>query len=363
MSEHKNKVDIGFINECESWRLHPRFFPSKVGGKPAWLNRKPPQPSTLQCIVCNEPLVFLCQIYAPIDDSEEAFHRTLFFFICKNGSCYKPNESNCIKVLRCQLKRDNEFYSHDPPLEDENAEFDDSKCPALCYICGCKGPNHCSKCKRINYCGKSHQVYHWKNGHRESCCNENPSESKDIQPKNNIIFPELELTIEEETEEKVTETSEEQELKYLNKLIAEEKAGCLNDASETELEQYANASVEDKTFLKFKKRIAREPDQVLRYNRGESPLWISSKPLISNEDIPNCKYCNGKRQFECQIMPQLLNYLDLEFGVSSIDWGILAVYTCANHCTDKEVPYKSEFIFKQDIDSNLASPSTSSKEN
>lgn len=55
-------MDIGLINDTEPWRLHARFFPSKVGGKPAWLHREPPQPSKLLCGYCNEPLTFLCQV-------------------------------------------------------------------------------------------------------------------------------------------------------------------------------------------------------------------------------------------------------------------------------------------------------------
>lgn len=56
-------VDIGFLEEKENWLLHPRFFPSKVGGKPAWLDLKNlPSPKDLTCKKCNDPLIFLCQV-------------------------------------------------------------------------------------------------------------------------------------------------------------------------------------------------------------------------------------------------------------------------------------------------------------
>lgn len=58
-----SKVDIGFLEEKNSWLLHPKFFPSKVGGKPAWLNLKDlPSPNELLCKKCNDPMVFLCQV-------------------------------------------------------------------------------------------------------------------------------------------------------------------------------------------------------------------------------------------------------------------------------------------------------------
>lgn len=83
-----------------------------------------------------------------------------------------------------------------------------------------------------------------------------------------------------------------------------------------------------------------------RYNRGGNPLFISSghKP----ESIPKCEECGGDRQFEFQIMPQLLVYLKVDNILESIDWGILAVYTCKNSCAINS-KYVQEYIWKQDI--------------
>ena len=65
-----NKVDIGFLEEKSSWLLHPKFFPSKVGGKPAWLNLKDlPSPNELICKKCNDPMVFLSQVYYYYDEA------------------------------------------------------------------------------------------------------------------------------------------------------------------------------------------------------------------------------------------------------------------------------------------------------
>lgn len=61
MSE--SSVDLGFVEDCEPWLLTNKFFPSKVGGKPAFLELKNiPKPETLQCKNCKEPLIFLCQV-------------------------------------------------------------------------------------------------------------------------------------------------------------------------------------------------------------------------------------------------------------------------------------------------------------
>lgn len=121
-------VDLGFVEDCESWRLESRFFPSKVGGKPAWLDLKNiPDAEQLACDYCKDPCVFLCQVYAPYEDNNDAFHRTIYVFICKNPECCTENSNGNVKVFRSQLKRTNEFYSEDPPIEEKDWQPDISK--------------------------------------------------------------------------------------------------------------------------------------------------------------------------------------------------------------------------------------------
>lgn len=59
----ETSVDLGFLEECDEWLLANKFFRSKVGGKPAWLELKNiPSPKDLLCDECGEPCVFLCQV-------------------------------------------------------------------------------------------------------------------------------------------------------------------------------------------------------------------------------------------------------------------------------------------------------------
>lgn len=92
-----------------------------------------------------------------------------------------------------------------------------------------------------------------------------------------------------------------EEMNKLRKLMKEKKAGTLSNVSEDELEQYTKTMPEDKVFNKFNKRVARHPDQVLRYDRGGQPLWITGNSGHSNVNVPKCQYCNGERQFEFQV--------------------------------------------------------------
>lgn len=59
----------------------------KVGGVPVWLDPRPgavPGADKLACPVagCGKPMLFLVQMYAPLDEVEAAFHRTLYVFAC-----------------------------------------------------------------------------------------------------------------------------------------------------------------------------------------------------------------------------------------------------------------------------------------
>lgn len=61
--QRKNNVDVGFAEECETWLLINSYFPSKIGGKPAWLELDNlPISQDLICGNCKEPLVFLLQV-------------------------------------------------------------------------------------------------------------------------------------------------------------------------------------------------------------------------------------------------------------------------------------------------------------
>lgn len=52
-------------------------------------------------------------------------------------------------------------------------------------------------------------------------------------------------------------------------------------------------------------------------------------------------------------MPQLLNHLGVDSVEVSLDWGTLAVYTCAADCVKDSAAhaYREEFLWKQDFTS------------
>lgn len=118
-----------------------------------------------------------------------------------------------------------------------------------------------------------------------------------------FTLPEYEIIIEDEKIDIDAElsTSDEAELKEFEKILKAKNPTFQNDETINEsLEQSVSDVQEDKMFFRFKDKIASYPDQVLRYGKGENPLWVSdsNKP----PSIPDCENCGSKRKFEFQVI-------------------------------------------------------------
>ncbi|KAG5878757.1 hypothetical protein JTB14_012127 [Gonioctena quinquepunctata] len=338
-------MELGFLEECLPWQVESRLFPSKVGGKPAWLNLDNlPSAEKLQCKKCQNTMIFLCQLYAPYEEDIQQsfdhylnnFHRMLFVFVCRNPKCCERNNTDNIKVFRSSLQRDNKFYSYDPPEDKPMPDFSLEKWVKLCNICGCLSEKQCSKCKEAHYCSREHQVLDWKEGHKKECGTDvrNPRRSK-------MLFPEWEIITESEELEDI-DINEEEEVKKFRELEIAGKTGTMPEVTESDLDAHASTDT-DKAFSKFQKRVAYNPDQVIRYKRGGEPLWIAKEPLPNN--VPDCQYCGGPRRFEFQVMPQMLTFLKED----QLDFGVVVAYTCKLSCVGGNI-YKEEFVFKQDVE-------------
>ncbi|KAI8809330.1 programmed cell death protein 2 [Cladochytrium replicatum] len=301
----RNMVHLGFVEPFEE---PPNYdlsdFPSKVGGRPLWLNPSHALgPEDLMCGSCNQIMVLLVQIYTTDDENQDAFHRVIYVFICKHGKCHKS------EWKKSRLPED---YAQPSKAGLFRLYFD-------------------------------HQILDWKSGHKEACkstISENPAASKDA------LFPETELVDEEEPDWK------EEILKSAKEKYGTERE--LEGPEDSDEEEAVDTSIGvDKAFLKFQKRVGVAPDQVVRYGRTgwtspEDPLYVSD--LGKPENIPACSICRTPREFEFQLMPQLLNHLGINsYSPDALDWGTVLVYSCPRHCRIEIGAYQPEFIWRQDF--------------
>ncbi|XP_063228562.1 programmed cell death protein 2 isoform X1 [Bacillus rossius redtenbacheri] len=225
---------VGYLNKCEPWKLHSRFFPSKVGGKPAWLDLSN-LPSDINCKNCD-------------------------------GSSRQ---------------------------DDGSARF---------------------------------------------------------------LLPEFELQTEEDADESVDveegaggDDDEDRRLSEYEQLLRRGCGGTFQGDSSVDADLLRLATPpEDRAFVAYAARVKDDPEQVLRYERGGAPLWVSDHHAAQSQDVPPCPLCAAPRSFEFQIFSVLLNHLGLDAVGRSVDWGTLAVYTCRDSCGQGPT-YKEEFLCKQDF--------------
>ena len=375
--------DLNALYHEEDWR---KWDGGKVGGLPIWLNPVDlPASETLACGTCNEPMKFLLQIYCPIDEVLNAFHRSIYLFCCKKAQCVSNGQ---VKVLRCQLPRANPFYAFEPSKDLELKRKDNLSLPALCQLCGCLAKSKCVKCKRAAYCCRSHQKIHWK--HHKAVCDPTGT-TKDFSTdavRQAWLFREYGLLV--SCEELVPDSDEAIESSttiWQDAMVEKEDIGRTDGAStatEEEKEDLAltqkdydnalgNESMEAE-YLAFLARVRRGGvDQVLRYCRWDDesgPLPISAaaaRDAIENPPPP-CSKCGAPRKFEFQVMPQLLSYLAVDKSTTvdnptvdearkavaanappaqekdlayifrnregeDLDWGTIDIYTCSRSCS------------------------------
>ncbi|ETL45584.1 hypothetical protein F441_04485 [Phytophthora nicotianae CJ01A1] len=359
--EEAPEVELGFICDepvaLDTKPLHcepdwTKWDGGQVGGRPSWLipsTSSIPSTEQLQCVECQSPLSFLLQIYCPLDDEEDAFHRSLYVFVCRSPGCSRQGDG---KAFRLQLPKDNAFYAAEGgamQLKSIEPKVD------LCALCGQRATFTCSACHVAQYCSKAHQKDHWTiGGHKQTCaqCLETQSlvESEEAREKmiskgSKWVFPEQDLEIDHEPD------SREAVNEYEAKLMAEfEKNKDKKDEGEDDMDMdvtqrelndaLGHTKDQDPQYVRFLTRVALAKDQVLRYSRweNEAVLWVHSEGMHTG-DVPPCERCGGERKFEFQVLPQLLNYLGVDHQSSlgditsrSCEWGTLAVYTCAKSC-------------------------------
>lgn len=170
-----DEVELGFVRRVQGAgdvpRLHAdpdwsRWDGGKVGGRPSWLvpGETLPAVGRLQCSACQSPLTLLLQIYCPLDDEPDAFHRSLYIFCCREAGCSKQGDG---QVLRAQLPQVNAFYSAESGATQRDTSVDVRK---LCVLCGQRASLTCSACHVAQYCCKAHQKDHWSaGGHKTDC--------------------------------------------------------------------------------------------------------------------------------------------------------------------------------------------------
>lgn len=174
---------------------------------------------------------------------------------------------------------------------------------------------------------------------------------------------EIVIDYDNNNDEQETSDDKEIEMKKYQEYLDKYKPILQNENMDEYLE---NKDEELKIFNRFKKMAFR--GEIIRYcagwqencdtNQSDKILWISNKNKILDfaEEVPACENCGTSRRFEFQIMPNLLNKIQLNSKIDSLDFGTLLVFSCPQSCTknepDKTNPldyYMPEYIYNQKV--------------
>lgn len=380
-------VQIGYLEPVEKpLHINASHFPSKVGGKPMWLNPKEAlSVEDVQCGVCQEAMYLLLQLYTPFEEIQHAYHRYLYVYICANGACHQKDKDKPYKVWRSQLPKNTALY-------DKKARMCTPKGAPLCILCGVLGSKICSRCHAVHYCSKAHHASDW-SLHKSECKEKekpiDPKESSSKNTESNIEdtpsqVPPTDSTLPDLSSATTTVTISKLPRRYgfkESEILSEEEILQQDDdlgldrmqidsgLDEDDDEADANDGVEedledtqtgvDKAFLHLQKRLAIYPDQVLRYNRLDADGKDPAPLYVSDLNVPSpsaktlaCHSCDKKRTFEFQIMSTVLNSLGIDHSrKDALDFGTLLVYTCPDLCDSKEA-FTQELILGQDFSSS-----------
>lgn len=301
----ESKVQLGYVVDNDSTNLLRRtnfcnknwesWDGGKIGGKPIWLDPEHiPDPTSLQCKDCCDPMILLLQIYCPLDVPNDAFHRALYIFCCKRASCNRLGSVHC---FRNQLPRVNKYYPekcNDSESYIENFEQHHN----CCVVCGIKAPYTCGNCKTTYYCSSHHQKVHW-TFHKSIC--KGISETNNA-PDFSFIFPELPICVEDEIfMEKVKHNANIWDDAYMDYKVGQKDEDIT--LTQDDYNKSLGNDVIDPFYKKFLSRIDKTgPDQILRYSRWEdtSQLFISTEEA-KVLDIPCCENCGSPRKLEMQV--------------------------------------------------------------
>eukprot|EP00672_Neobodo_designis_P022319 CAMPEP_0174848708 /NCGR_PEP_ID=MMETSP1114-20130205/13678_1 /TAXON_ID=312471 /ORGANISM="Neobodo designis, Strain CCAP 1951/1" /LENGTH=372 /DNA_ID=CAMNT_0016083013 /DNA_START=33 /DNA_END=1151 /DNA_ORIENTATION=+ len=280
---------------------------TKLGGRPAFLPGRETGAaaevlSKAVCGRCKGPMFLVAQCYCPLRDNK---NRMMYVFACNKACCTVfPDDAWRAFTVQCDFE--------DPALDDEEAA-DLNRLPQ---------PDGALK---------------------------------------KTMFPPVATAIEEEPEgEEIEQTELEKRMQAqaeAQEAVDESAAATASDsdgegkpqgprkdkgdATRAELEE-----LEEKVDLKnkqldeyyeeFRSRVARLPQQVLRYQINGEPIFMNPERTIAAK-IPPCRKCGGPQCMEMQIMPTAIFYLRAaacapEGGSDGMDFATVTVYHCAKSC-------------------------------
>ncbi|GAB0132693.1 hypothetical protein EsDP_00001121 [Epichloe bromicola] len=339
---------------------------SKLGGRPDWLDaQKPPSAAFARCKACKNLMALILQLNAELPERFPGHDRRLYVFACKRESCRRKTGS--IRALRgVRVWGKEEFAATQEvgaaPTQEETKTKNDG--PGLGdALFGGKGlgggaslaganpfssntnPFSASSSKNLSSPARCHEAARENSPELSRTFAETlslnttptsllpplepwPESSSQPEPHPTLYISEADYETLDPTPTKIPENAQIEDA----------------DAPETvsALDKEAFESSMDATFQKFADRLAQNPDQVIRYEFGGTPLLYSKTDAVGDKlskgSMPGCPNCGGRRTFEVQLTPNAIAELEADdMSLEGMEWGTIIVCVCEKNCVPTHV--------------------------
>ncbi|KAF8074746.1 programmed cell death protein 2 [Lyophyllum atratum] len=413
---------------------------SRIGGLPAFLPSREPSLSSSQCKICSNPSELLVQMWCPFEDSP--MDRALYIWGCARASCQGKDGS--VRAWRGLRRNDKYAAKLEKKLAKKRAD-EKAKAQAQAEAEQKKtapktNPFSMKASSAPNVFGIGAQVFgdipspppdvpgNSQVTETEDSEDEETGDRDDegsASSEDELLIAMASVTV-AESPWKAAPSYPPLYLSTISEYLppqpkSKQAAGAqvtdpLDDDSKSgkdiswASEAYGDSLEMDHVFERFTKRVGYEGEQCVRYELNGTPLPYSSDKTFTSlfpsppapalpitkavftvvnapkrtyfpTNVPPCPSCRGKRIFECQLMPNLINTLRhpddnskggkklsdeerrkaVELALKGVavaadggeargmEWGTCIVFSCENDCCTDENGAKAREAWREEV--------------
>ncbi|KNZ80136.1 Programmed cell death protein 2-like [Termitomyces sp. J132] len=405
---------------------------SRIGGYPAFLPSREPPFSSSHCKVCSNPCELLVQMWCPFEESP--MDRALYVWGCAKPSC--QGKSGSVRAWR-GLRRNEKYAAKLEIKLAKKRAAEEAKAQVKALAeqqqhMPKKNPFSVCSVMTTNTFGIGAQMFgdtsppltgsaEPKPNKNDECDNENDDASDDESSSEDELltamasvtvtdspwktapsYPPFYLSTVSEYLPPQLKSKVPPGTQITDRLVNEGSKGDKDKDISWASEAYEDSLEMDYVFERFTKRVAYEGEQCVRYELNGTPLPFSSDKIFSSlfpsppaptvpvtkgaftvvntpkrtyfpTNIQACPVCHGKRVFECQLMPNLINVVKrpndagkqatdeerrkaveraLKGGASDgsgMDWGTSMVFSCEKDCCFDDNGKEAKECWREEI--------------
>ncbi|KAJ6440975.1 succinyl-CoA:3-ketoacid-coenzyme A transferase 1, mitochondrial precursor [Purpureocillium lavendulum] len=361
---------------------------SKLGGHPDWLDAEnPPSAAYARCKACKDLMVLLLQLNGELPERFPGHERRLYVFACRRSGCRRKDgsvrvlrgvkvwEDEAAAAIQMDAQTEEEAAKEAPEAKNEGPGLGEALFGATKLGGGANGGTNpfSSSANPFSAAGSSNPFSSPSSASANPFASQPakeaaaPSEQANASSLSKTFAETLSLNTPPPSQppppaEPWPETASRPK-PYPTLYLADADYETLDptpeqgapanvriedaDAPEPSiLDREAFESTMDAAFQKFADRLAQNPDQVIRYEFGGTPLLYSKTDAVGKKllhsggpraGIPGCANCGGRRTFEVQLTPNAIAELEADdLSLEGMEWGTIVVGVCEKDCAPRQ---------------------------